>query len=98
MSPNLASNHSLEVLYNRVLSINDRLRDAKPDISKKARWFAHLISLFWVYFSIGHWYGSRFIALESRPDITFLFGAVFIVWFAAFFAYIGGYMLFRSKV
>ena len=84
--PNTAA---LDTLFARVQAPPNKNTVEPANLSKKARNFAHFISFFWIYYCIGLWYGGRFLPPESQPETTFLFGAVFIVWFAAFFGYIG---------
>ena len=59
--------------------------------SKKARHFAHFMAGLWFFYSIGAWFGSRFVVLD--PEVSthdpMLFGATFVVWFLAFFGYVG---------
>jgi TRAP-type mannitol/chloroaromatic compound transport system permease large subunit len=60
-------------------------------ITRKARAFAALMSLYWVFYAIGAWYAHRFEVLLALPGGKpgFLFGATFVVWFVSFFAAVG---------
>ena len=58
--------------------------------SKQARHFAHFMAGLWFFYSIGAWFGSRFVVLD--PEVSthdpLLFGATLVVWFLAFFGYV----------
>ena len=67
--------------------------------AKKARVFAHFMAGLWFFYSIGAWYGSRFMMQD--PEVSthepFLFGACLVVWFIAFFGHIS-FNLIRKKI
>ena len=87
---------SLEVLHERVASISERLRAGKPNVSRNARSFAHWTAALWLFYCAGLWYGARFLPPEARPETSFLFGAVFVVWFGAFFGYVAWHLVKNS--
>ena len=70
----------------------------KPQSSKKARFFANMVSLLWFYYCIGSWYGSKFVYAQEQltPEPAILFGATFAVWFTAYFAHIS-FTLLKNK-
>lgn len=69
------------------------------DPSKKARIFAHFMAGLWFFYSIGAWYGSKFVNLEAEGPTTepLLFGATVVVWFVAFFGHVGVELI-RKKI
>ena len=72
----------------------------QDDPAKKAMIFAHFMAGLWFFYSIGAWYGSRFVQLDPDAGVTtepLLFGATFVVWFIAFFAHVS-FDLVRKKI
>ena len=71
---------------------------SRPELSRKARHFAHIVSLLWFYYGIGVWFGSRFIIHVEKEalDIVLIFGATLPIWFVALFLYIGIFLAKRS--
>ncbi len=69
------------------------------DPSQKARTFAHFMAGLWFFYSIGAWYGSRFVELGTEGSSTepILFGATVVVWFVAFFGHISADLI-RKKI
>ena len=67
--------------------------------SKKAKIFAHFMASLWLFYSIGAWYGSRFVELDAEATSSepILFGGAFVVWFLAFFGHIGTNLI-RKKI
>lgn len=72
------------------------LQEKNP--AQKAKTFAHFMAGLWFFYSIGAWFGSRFIVLEGEASgAPLLFGATLVVWFCAFFSYVA-IDLVRKKV
>ncbi len=77
--------------------VADGLKPENP--SKKAKLFAHFMAGLWFFYSIGAWYGSRFMLQEPGESTTepILLGATLIVWFLSFFGYVA-FDLIRKKI
>jgi hypothetical protein len=85
----------MESLYYQIVTIPKRIKNLDDDVSRRARWIAHCASFLWFYYSIGVWYGSKFLATETltQSGPYFLFGAIFIVWFAAFGGFVAAVLV-----
>lgn len=71
----------------------------KDSISKKARFFANMVTLLWFYYGIGTWYGSHFVFEDKDigPDPGIILGATLAVWFVSFFVSVTFYMVKKSR-
>ena len=58
--------------------------------AKKAKVFANFMAGLWFFYSIGAWYGAKFIPQDSGVVTTepLLFGATLVVWFLGFFGHV----------
>lgn len=85
----------MESLFYRIMTIPQHINKVGHDVSQRAKWIANFAAFLWFYFCIGLWYTSKFLPAETVMDSGpyFLFGAIFIVWFLAFWGYISGVVL-----
>lgn len=58
--------------------------------AKRAKVFANFMAGLWFFYSIGAWYGAKFITPEAAANTNepLLFGATFVVWFLGFFGHV----------
>lgn len=85
----------METLFHRIVTIPQQINKIGHDVTRRAMWAANIAAFLWFYYCIGLWYASKFLpaekVLETGP--YFLFGALFVVWFAVFWGYISGVII-----
>lgn len=65
--------------------------------AKRAKVFANFMAGLWFFYSIGAWYGAKFLPADAAKNEPLLFGATLVVWFLGFFGHIA-FDLIRKRI